>query len=140
MWYGSNTGWGARKEDMRHLIKYAKSDDGIHWTSEGTVAIDFSERSEYAMCKPCVVKDGDRFRMWFCSRGHAYRIRYAESQDGISWVRLDHRVGIDVSPRGWDSDMIGYPHVFDHAGRRYMLYAGNGYGRAGFGLAILEPN
>jgi len=33
---------------------------------------------------------------------------------------------------------ICYPYVFDHAGSRYMLYNGNGYGRTGFGIAILE--
>ena len=34
--------------------------------------------------------------------------------------------------------MVCYPYVFDHAGNRYMLYNGNGYGRTGFGMAILE--
>ena len=45
---------------------------------------------------------------------------------------------LDVSPSGWDSEMVCYPHVFDHKGKRYMLYNGNGYGRTGFGLAVLE--
>ena len=58
MWYGSNIAWGARKDDMRHLIKYAESDDGIHWKRDNTVAIDFSGPEEYAICKPCVMKDG----------------------------------------------------------------------------------
>ena len=38
----------------------------------------------------------------------------------------------------WESDSITYPAVFDHGGQRYMLYNGNGYGRTGFGIAILE--
>ena len=46
-------------------------------------------------------------------------------------------IGIDVSPTGWDSDMIEYPCVFEHKGRRYMLYAGNKFGATGFGLAVL---
>jgi hypothetical protein len=75
--------------------------------------------------------------MWFCSRGETYRVRYAESLDGSSWVRSE-AAGIDLSPAGWDAEMIEYPCVFDHAGARYMLYAGNGYGRTGFGLAVLE--
>ncbi len=33
--------------------------------------------------------------------------------------------------------MIEYAHVFDHAGTRYMLYNGNGYGKTGVGLATL---
>jgi hypothetical protein len=138
MWYGSNVAWGRRKEDMRHLIKYAESADGIHWDRQGVVAIDFDFPGEYAICKPCVLKSGCGYEMWFCSRGDKYRIRYAQSPDGIKWRRQDELGSIDVSPEGWDSDMIEYPCVFDHFGRRYMLYAGNGFGAAGFGLAVLE--
>jgi hypothetical protein len=138
MWYGSNIQWGAEKADMRHLIKYAESDDGIRWERKDIVAIDFESPDEYAICKPCVVKDDDRYRMWFCARGQTYRIRYAESQDGIVWSRRKELPGIDVSPEGWDSEMIEYPCVFDHGGERYMLYAGNTFGRTGFGLAVLE--
>jgi len=138
MWYGSNTQWGARKEDMRHLIKYAESHDGIRWVRKDIVAIDFDSPDEYAMCKPCVRKDSDSYRMWFCSRGGSYRIRYAESRDGIHWVRSNDHAGIDVSAEGWDSEMIEYPFVFDHEGVRYMLYAGNGFGRTGFGLAVAQ--
>lgn len=138
MWYGSNLKWGARKEDMRHHIRYAESDDGIHWQRSGLVAVDFDSPDEYAMCKPCVLKTNADYEMWFCSRGNRYRIKYARSSDGISWSRHDADVGIDVSTEGWDSDMIEYPCVFDHNGERYMLYAGNEYGRSGFGIAVLE--
>ena len=47
-------------------------------------------------------------------------------------------VGIDVSPYGWDSEMIEYPFIFEHKDRIYMLYNGNGFGKTGFGLAVLE--
>jgi hypothetical protein len=138
MWYGSNIAWGPRKEDMRHLIKYAESKDGIQWERKDLVAIDFSGADEYAICKPCVLKDGQTYKMWFCARGHAYRIFYAESADGLSWTRKPDPASIDVSPSGWDSHMIEYPCVFDHNGERYMLYAGDGFGRSGFGLARLH--
>ena len=89
-----------------------------------------------------MIKDGDGYKMWFCSRATAtqptYRIRYAELADGIDWKRLEKGPGLDVSDHGWDSEMVCYPYVFDHAGSRYMLYNGNGYGRTGFGIAILE--
>ena len=138
MWYGSNIAWGPHKADMRHLIKYAESSDGIHWERPGTIVVDFDNPAEYAMCKPCVLNDDGVFRMWFCSRGNTYRIRYAESRDGIGWIRSAALPGIDVSADGWDSEMIEYPCVFDHAGHRYLLYSGNGFGRTGFGLAVLE--
>ena len=76
--------------------------------------------------------------MWYSHRGGAYRIGYAESEDGKSWERMDNTVGITTSASGWDSEMIEYPYVFDHKGTRYMLYNGNGYGKTGFGLAALS--
>jgi predicted GH43/DUF377 family glycosyl hydrolase len=137
MWYGSNLKWGPHKEDMLHVIKYAWSDDAIHWNRDGRIVIDAESPEEYAICKPCVIRDETAYRMWFCSRGDKYRIRYAESPDGFEWQRFAAKdSGIDVSPTGWDSDMMEYPCVFDHAGQRYMLYAGDAYGRSGFGIAV----
>lgn len=140
MWYLSCTEWFIDNNVPKHKyhIKYAESDDGINWRREGKVAIDYKDESEYAISRPSVIRDGDIWKMWFSYRGISYRIGYAESNDGVNWKRLDHLVGIDVSSKGWDSEMIEYPFVFDHKGERYMLYNGNGYGKTGFGLAVLE--
>jgi len=140
MWYLSCTGWQMEAGTLQHRyhIKYAESNDGIEWRRDGLVAIDFANHQEYAISRPSVIKDPGKWRMWFSSRGASYRIRYAESEDGLTWQRHDDLAGIDVSSFGWDSEMIEYPFVFDHGERRYMLYNGNGYGKTGFGLAILE--
>ena len=102
------------------------------------MAIDFARAGEYAISRPSVLRDADRWRMWYSYRGERYRIGYAESADGRSWRRCDAEAGIEVSPSGWDSEMIEYPQVFDHEGGRYMAYNGNGYGASGFGLAVLD--
>jgi hypothetical protein len=138
MWYGSNLSWGAEQKDMAHVIKHAQSQDGIHWTRDGAVALGFAAPGEYALSRPSVLREGGKFKMWYSYRGAAYRIGYAESADGRLWTRRDADAGIGVSASGWDSESVEYPQVFDHAGRRYMLYNGNGYGRSGFGLAELE--
>ena len=52
--------------------------------------------------------------------------------------RVGDKAGMDVSAEGWDGEMIEYPYVFEHRGRPYLLYCGDGYGRAGFGIAISE--
>ena len=144
MWYVSGVRWDTTLEGLRHLyhIKYAESRDGIAWTRRGWVSVDVASPEEYAFGRPCVLKDADGvYRMWYSVRGPRYRIGVAESSDGLTWTRMDDGVGIDVSESGWDSEMIEYPVVFDHAGRRYMLYNGNGYGRTGMGLAVLnEPS
>jgi hypothetical protein len=142
MWYLSCVGWRTRDEKPEHKyhIKYAESKDGIVWDRGGLVAIDFADEHEYAISRPSVIHDNDGWKMWYSYRGESYRIGYAESEDGRKWKRLDHQVGLGVSVNGWDSEMIEYPFVFDHGGQRYMLYNGNGYGKTGFGLAVLEKS
>lgn len=61
-----------------------------------------------------------------------------ESKDGLEWQRRDELAGIDVSEEGWDSQMVTYAHVYEHEGSKYMIYNGNGFGKSGFGYAILE--
>lgn len=135
MWYGSNLKWGAHHRDMLHVIKYAESEDGINWQRNDQVVIPSTSSQEYAICKPCVIKQDNGYHMWFCSRGDKYRIHHAISDDGIDWQRLGQDIGIDVSTSGWDSDMIEYPCVFEHGKFRYLLYSGDKYGQQGFGLA-----
>jgi len=136
MWYVSGTGWDGNEPNYN--IKYAESTDGIDWHPTGNTCIDYSYPGEHAIARPHVMKDGAVYRMWFCHRGDAYRIGYAESRNGISWTRMDGEAGITVSAEGWDSEMVAYPWVGDIGGRRRMLYNGNSYGRTGIGEAILE--
>jgi hypothetical protein len=139
MWYVSGQRWETENGRPKHYyhIKYAESADGLRWERRGTVCIDFKAADEYAIGRPCVIKEDGTYKMWYSYRGPAYRIGYAESGDGINWKREDGQSGIDVSESGWDSEMIEYAHVFDHKGQRYMLYNGNGYGQTGVGLAVL---
>lgn len=140
IWYTSNTEW--RLVDgtplPRYHIKYAESSDGIDWRREGVVAIDFASSAEYAISRPWVVREDGRYRMWYAYRGAAYRIGYAESDDGIAWRRMDERAGIDVSASGEDSEMIEYAAVVEHDGRRFMFYNGNNFGAGGIFLAVQE--
>jgi hypothetical protein len=140
MWYLSCVKWVMEAGKPKHYynIKYAESKDGIKWTKTGIVCIDFRSKDEYAISRPCVIFENGAYKMWYSYRGKSYRIGYAESPDGIHWERKDEDVGIDVSKSGWDSEMIEYPFVFDHDGKRYMLYNGNGYGKTGIGLAVLK--
>jgi len=139
MWYLSCIRWEPSDNKPKHYyhIKYAESNDGIDWDRKGIVAIDFKNDDEYAIAVPRVIKEDGVYKMWYSYRGNRYRIGYAESENGINWIRKDHLAGITVSDSGWDNDMIEYPFIFDHKGLRYMLYNGNGYGKTGFGLAVL---
>jgi predicted GH43/DUF377 family glycosyl hydrolase len=142
MWYGSNLSWGSDQKDMNHIIKYAESRDLFKWQRTNQIHIPLIHPNEYALSKPWVLMNENIYQMWYSFRGNGdietYRIGYAESIDGKNWTRKDNEVGIDVSLTGWDSEMICYPAVFELNGNTYMLYNGNGYGKTGFGIAILE--
>jgi hypothetical protein len=141
-WYISGLKWEVQGAALKHYyhIKYAESADGIEWKRSGAICIDFQNQDEYVMSRPCVIKDDGVYKMWYSYRGQSYRLGYAESIDGITWERKDQSVGIHVSESGWDSEMIEYSFIFDHAGQRYMLYNGNGYGKTGIGLAVLDQD
>ena len=140
MWYGSTKDWTSENGEMVHIINYATSQDGNHWSKYG-VSVPYRIGVAQAFSRPTVIHDHLGFHMWFSYRsgsGETYRIGYATSEQGEKWVLNLDKSGITVSESGWDSEMIAYPFVFDHQDRRYMLYNGNGYGRTGFGLAVAE--
>ncbi len=143
MWYLSCFKWEALPDGTpKHYyhLKYAESKNGIDWQRDGTICIDFKDSSEFSISRPSILKEPDgTYKMWYSYRGDHYRIGYAESRDGIKWTRMDDVAGLDVSPSGWDSEMIEYPNVFDHDGTRYMLYNGNRFGLTGAGLAVWQP-
>ena len=138
VWYGSHLQWGSEWLEMIHVIKTGTSKDGVNWACDGEIAVDVQGGAEFAVSRPTVMQGPGGFRMWFAKRGANYTLGYAESPDGRTWTRRDDLVGLKPSGDGWDSDEVTYPCVFVHGGRTYMLYNGNGYGRSGFGLALLE--
>lgn len=158
MWYVSCARWEPDAHDPsgppRHYyhVRSAHSSDGVTWQREGRVALDFAGASEYAMGRPCVLRENGGYRMWLCARGESYRLAYAESRDGERWTRDDDAVqlgpidaagettgaGTPGGEASWDTEMQAYPAVFDWGERRYLLYNGNGYGRSGVGYAVSE--
>ena len=140
MWYGSTISWTSENGEMIHVIKYAESKDGVHWVKKG-LAIPYEIGEAQAFSRPTVLKLQNQYHCWYSYRsgnGTPYRIGYAVSDDGIKWKRDHKNCKIAVSEKGWDSEMICYPYVFEHLGNRYMLYNGNGFGKSGIGIAIWE--
>lgn len=140
MWYGSTYTWNAGNGEMIHVINYAHSQDGLSWQREG-LSVPYAVNVAQAFSRPTVIVNESGYHMWFSYRsgtGQTYRIGYASSTDGRQWQLDLAGSGIDVSPSGWDSEMVEYPFVFTHRDQQYMLYNGNNYGADGFGIAIYE--
>jgi predicted GH43/DUF377 family glycosyl hydrolase len=140
MWYTSSSKRELIDNEFKpfYQIKYAESKDGIHWSRKGIVCINLSGKHEFGVSRPCVLKEEKLYRMWYSRYiGLEYSIGYAESLDGIVWIRKDDEAGITKSSEGWDSQMIEYSYVLDDNGKKYMFYNGNEYGKTGLGYAIL---
>lgn len=137
MWYGSTITWNYGNGEMLHVINVAESEDGENFSKRKS-AIKYQIGSYQAFSRPCVVYYKKKWRMWFSYRGNQdlYKIGYAESIDLEKWIIKES--GISTSEIGWDSEMVCYPYVFEYNEKLYMLYNGNGYGKTGIGLAVLE--
>ena len=141
MWYTSFLEWEKSQKNIlkhKYLIKYATSNDGLHWIRKNHIAIDFQNPLEHAICRPSVIKLNNIYHMFFCSKGNNYKLRYAFSDDGVNWTRDDNSIVLKLSNNGWDSKEMCYPHVFRHKNYLYLLYAGNNYGNSGVGLAKMK--
>ncbi len=148
MWYISHTKWEIidGKPEAFYTIKYAESSDGINWQLSGTVCIDYDEVSD-AIAVPYVWFEADTYKMLYSFRQAvafrenpeaSYRLGYAESADGVHWVRKDEEAGLERSDKGWDSVMIAYANLYKYNSKTYLLYNGNGFGASGIGYAIME--
>jgi hypothetical protein len=137
MWYVSGDGWEKRSDGTYpfYNIKYAESIDGISWLRPNKICIDYKNSDEHAIARPCVLKENGIYKMWYSSKGSDYCIGYAESTDGIVWVRLDELVNMKRSPDNFDSVMREYPCVIKHKGKKFMFFNGNEYGKYGIGMA-----
>lgn len=143
MWYWSCTHWTAGPKGMHYnnVLRHATSADGIHWIPDPESCLDPRGGDEFALGRPCVLRDGALYKMWYSIRSHTefYKIGYAESADGVRWERRDDQVGITKSELGWDAVMICYGTVCDLEGTRVMFYNGTRHGSTGFGYAVWEP-
>ena len=151
MWYIFGTRWMESPSDPGparvYKIAHASSADGVDWQRDGRAIVADAIGDDECQALPTVFECDGRWHMYFCyraatdfraNRDRGYRLGYAWSSDLREWTRDDRSAGIDVSPSGWDSDMLCYPHVFWCDGTAYMLYNGNAFGRDGFGVAVLE--
>lgn len=138
MFYTSFVRWVEDAGGPKHYynIRMTRSSDGVHWSTDSELAIDFANDSEYAIGKPCLVHENGREVLYFTARGERYRIWRAVS-DGRHFVRDPAPLAITAAD--WDRDMQAYPVIWQRADWRILFYNGNGYGRTGLGYALEAP-
>ena len=115
----------------------ATSPDCVHWRKhEGNPVLgdDFTDGAQRSVTSRCFVRhEAGVFQMWYSFAKPDYRIRYAESLDGIEWERspVDPVLGPSPGP-AWDDAMVEYPEIQVADGVYRLWYCGNGFGTVGY--------
>ncbi|MGI8559974.1 MAG: hypothetical protein ACR2J7_00725 [Luteimonas sp.] len=142
LWYVGGSHWldidGKAMPEYR--VKYLESADGIDWPGSGRLVLDISDEDEHGFGRPWILPlPGGGYEMYYSVRRkslRAYRMGYAVSADGLSWLRKDDEMGLDVTPDTFDSDAIMYAAPIRIAEAIYCYYNGNDFGREGFAVAV----
>ncbi len=139
MWYVAGGAWETidGKPMPIYDLRYLESRDGMHWPDEGRVVLDVTA-AEHGFGRPYVLHDTEGWRMHYSIRRRnpaRYALGYATSPDGLAWTRHDDSLGLSAEPGQWDGDAMSYSAEITTAGRTWLLYNGNDFGAAGFGIA-----
>jgi hypothetical protein len=143
LWYIAGSEWTTLngKSMPVYDLRYQESTDGLAWADAGTLSMALTGEDEHGFGRPWIVKKpGGGYRLFYSIRRRsfgAYRLGYAESQDGIQWERRDAEMGLDVDPDDIASEAIMYSAVIEVHGKTYCFYNGNNFGQAGFCVAEL---
>lgn len=133
MWYTGNNGSGWR-------IGYATSLNGFSWTGTPGPIIQSGSTDGWEMdnSDPFVIHNDDGYIMWYSSLGYnwawgsdRFRLRYATSNDGISWTKYPTWILIGT-PGSWDNGGINRGISIMKTNSSYkMWYTGVNEGTSG---------
>lgn len=118
MWYAGIAGSGWR-------ILYCESTDGFTWSNHQMV-VNINSLGTYDTTHvhfPCVIKDGDAYKMWYTGYGTYWSIIYCTSTNGTTWSGFQHVV--DIGSEGtYDTSQTQAPNVMKDGSTYKMWYGG----------------
>lgn len=143
LWYMWYTAMKLNGDSQNIHICLATSTNAVDWVKHPANPVltdDFSQGpSRNVISRCCVRHEHGVFQMWYSHARPDYRIRYAESLDGIRWERSPVPLALDVSPTpAWDDEMVEYPTIDVVGGQWRLWFCGNGYGSVGFATGIVD--
>jgi predicted GH43/DUF377 family glycosyl hydrolase len=110
-------------------IFYATSPDGYTWTRQG-LAMNIGLEGTYdtdGVSFPAVIKEGGTYKMWYSGHdGSNWRILYATSLDGMSWLPQGLAINLGFPPSDYDHFAVFEPAVVkDSQGTYHAWYTGS---------------
>ena len=110
LWFSSTT----FPPGVVHTIHETRSEDGVSWSTP-------SESQVTGAYAPTVLKDGDRYLMWYTDvKVDPWVFRFAESEDGSVWT--SHPSPVLASDQEWELNRLFYPTVLKRDGVFLMWY------------------
>ncbi len=141
MWYTGQM-FGRENQKSRSCIGYAISTDGINWERYGKPVLTPDKPWErYCVMCPYVLWNEKlgKFQMWY-SAGHMHEadaIGYAESTDGINWIKYEKNPVFLPDPNQyWEISKVEAACVIREEDWYYLFYMGvHGDYKSAVGLA-----
>lgn len=121
MWYSA----GETYEP--NVICYAESQDGILWDKrEEPVLQKGKNKWEIERIGGCQVIKNGNYEIYYIGYQNidVARICYAESVDGVHWLRSDNNLLLSPTNGSWDSDAVYKPSVVRWNGQLHLYYNG----------------
>lgn len=123
MWYSGDNGSGPAR------IGRAVSTNGVAWMKEPEYPVLWPTQSWESgdVMVGSVISDAGQYKMWYTGSDSsgAYRIGYATSADGISWIKHGGNPVLTTGAAGsWDDKEVWAPSVVKVDGTYHLWYTG----------------
>lgn len=132
--------WYSGTDNDIYRIFYATSADGVNWIKQGLVLDVGGQYQNDDVMSPCVLRVGNNYKMWYQGfDGSNWRIFYANSTDGINWIK--YGLVMDYGDIWREGSGVRNPWVIKTHNEYQMWYTGRGmYAQGTFRLSILYAN
>lgn len=145
MYYLGDAGnmWRADRNGHKvpmYTLKTLDSNDPVRWPlAAGSTVMPFEDPEECGITLPNIWQDDGIYRMVYSIRrvNDGYKLGYAESADGRTFVRKDSELLFVGDRAEWEREMMCFAELITVGDRSYMFYCGNHYGIGGVGWAEL---
>ena len=120
--------WYTGQANGKSAIGYAESRDGIHFERKSNDAVIVTEYAweNLSVMNPCVLLEDGKYRMWYAA-GETLEpnvIAYAESDDGICWVKREEPIYERDVTKEYEQDRVGGCQVLKTEEGYLMFYIG----------------
>ncbi|MBX7100006.1 MAG: hypothetical protein K1X89_19995 [Myxococcaceae bacterium] len=141
VWYIAGAGWtqlGGRTQPL-YSLHTLTSPDGLSFQGRGQELLAPRTPDEIGFGRPFFRSTAQGHELYYSVRSPTgYRLGFARSADRLHFERADDALVLEGATAAWESEMTCYSALVETRHSTLMLYNGNGYGRTGFGAAVLE--